>query len=93
MNIQTIQNASDLLQLYAPLNLFLKPQANVSITITLPLSVGTSAKAVSNFDVMDKLRQMVLPDSFSLLKVSSGWKTMTEFLYNLQALPGVKVND
>jgi splicing factor, arginine/serine-rich 17 len=70
--MQTIQNASDLLQLYAPLNLFLKPQANVSITITLPLSVGTSAKAVSNFDVMDKLRQMVLPDSFSLLKVSLG---------------------
>lgn len=70
MNIQTIQNGSDLLQLYAPLNLHLKPQANVSITISLPSSVGSSAKSISNFDVMDKLRQMVLPDSFSLLKVS-----------------------
>lgn len=68
MNMQTIQNVADSVQLYAPLNLFLKPQANLTITITLPNAVGMG-KSVSNFDVMDKLRQMILPDNFSILKV------------------------
>lgn len=68
MNMQTIQNANDLQILYQPLSLFLKPTANLSITITLPSNV--TGKNISNFEVMDKLRQMVLPDNFSLLKVS-----------------------
>ena len=66
--MQTIQNANDLQILYQPLSLFLKPTANLSITITLPSNV--TGKNISNFEVMDKLRQMVLPDNFSLLKVS-----------------------
>lgn len=70
MNMQTIQNSADLTQLYAPLNLFLKPNANLTITITLPSNVATG-KSISNFDVSDKLRQMVLPDTFSILKVSN----------------------
>lgn len=69
MNMQTIQNATDLVSLYQPLNLYLKPLANLTIIITLP-NVSASNKSVSNFDVMDKLRQMILPDTFSLLKVS-----------------------
>jgi splicing factor, arginine/serine-rich 17 len=69
--MQTIQNVADLQVLYAPLNLFLKPNANLTITITLPNSVGATGKSISNFDVMDKLRQMILPDNFSILKVSS----------------------
>lgn len=87
MNMQTIQNAADLVLLYQPLNLYLKPQvrrskkfptmelktgslqANLVITITFPSNVS-AGKAISNFDVMDKLRQMVLPDNFSILKVS-----------------------
>lgn len=68
MNMQTIQNANDLQILYQPLSLYLKPTANLSITITLPSNV--TGKNISNFEVMDKLRQMVLPDNFSLLKVS-----------------------
>jgi splicing factor, arginine/serine-rich 17 len=61
MNMQTIQNAADLQVLYA----------HLTITITLPNSVGATGKSISNFDVMDKLRQMILPDNFSILKVSS----------------------
>jgi splicing factor, arginine/serine-rich 17 len=69
MNMQTIQNANDLVALYQPLSLFLKPIANLQISIALPSNV--TGKAISNFEVMDKLRQMILPDTFSLLKVSS----------------------
>lgn len=50
-------------------NWFLVLQANLVITITFPYNVS-AGKAISNFDVMDKLRQMVLPDNFSILKVS-----------------------
>lgn len=70
MNIQTIQNGADLVLLYQPLNLYLKPQARITITITLPSNVSSANKAISNFDVMDKLRQLILPDTFSILKVS-----------------------
>lgn len=65
--MQTIQNDSDLQLLYAPLSLYLKPLANLTISINLPSNV--TGKTISNFDVMDKLRQMILPDTFSLLKV------------------------
>lgn len=68
MNMQTIQNGADLVLLYQPLNLFLKPNANLTITISFPTDVS-AGKSISNFDVMDKLRQMILPDNFSLLKV------------------------
>lgn len=67
--MQTIQNAADLVLLYQPLNLYLKPSSNLTITITFPTNIA-AGKAISNFDVMDKLRQMILPDSFSILKVS-----------------------
>lgn len=66
MNMQTIQNGSDLQILYPPLSLYLKPTANLLISIVLPNVTG---KTISNFEVMDKLRQMILPDTFSLLKV------------------------
>ncbi|KAL7038029.1 hypothetical protein ACKWTF_009434 [Chironomus riparius] len=75
MNMQTIQNDADLQLLYAPLLLYLKPLANLTISINLPANV--TGKTISNFEVMDKLRQMILPDTFSLLKVS---KTTLELL-------------
>lgn len=93
MNMQTIQNAADLVQLYAPLNLFLKPQASLTITITLPNTVGTAGKSISNFDVMDKLRQMILPDNFSILKVSNEDITVHQSHLCNFILPGVKNND
>lgn len=48
---------------------YLKPISNVTITINLPSNVSSANKAVSNFDVMDKLREMIAPDVFCLLKV------------------------
>lgn len=67
--MQTIQNSNDLQLLYQPLSLYLKPLANLTISLTLPSNI--TGKTISNFEVMDKLRQMILPDKFSILKVSS----------------------
>ena len=66
MNMQTIQSDADIVLLYEPLGLYLKSLANLTITVNLPNVTG---KAISNFEVMEKLRQMILPDKFSLLKV------------------------
>lgn len=90
--MQTIQNGTDLVLLYAPLNLYLKPQANLTISLSIPQNVGVG-KTISNFDIMDKLRQMILPDSFSILKVSLmsngiqyGWLTLADFRFLRQQL-------
>lgn len=91
--MQTIQNGADLVLLYQPLNLYLKPQANITITISFPPDVS-AGKSISNFDVMDKLRQMILPDNFSILKVSLTFCTLSngEFYGNLQFFLGLKNN-
>lgn len=79
--MQTIQNGNDLVVLYQPLSLYLKPIANLSISITLPSNV--TGKTISNFEVMDKLRQMILPDTFSLLKVSFHFNFFADLTVNL----------
>lgn len=69
MNIQTIKNVSDCVPLYLPHSLYLKPYAKFNISVALPQSTITG-KTISNLDVMEKLRQMILPEQFSVLKVN-----------------------
>uniref|UniRef100_A0A182JS21 RRM domain-containing protein n=1 Tax=Anopheles christyi TaxID=43041 RepID=A0A182JS21_9DIPT len=66
--IQTIQDVNDCVPLYLPHSLYLKPLAKFNISVALPASI--TGKTISNYDVMEKMRQMILPDKFSLLKVS-----------------------
>uniref|UniRef100_A0A182SC04 RRM domain-containing protein n=1 Tax=Anopheles maculatus TaxID=74869 RepID=A0A182SC04_9DIPT len=66
--IQTIQDVNDCVPLYLPHSLYLKPLAKFNISVALPASI--TGKSISNYDVMEKMRQMILPDKFSLLKVS-----------------------
>lgn len=67
MNIQTIKNVSDCVPLYLPHSLYLKPFAKFNISVGLPQTV--TGKTISNWDVMEKLRKIILPDQFSVLKV------------------------
>ncbi|XP_050089369.1 A-kinase anchor protein 17A [Anopheles aquasalis] len=66
--IQTIQDVNDCVPLYLPHSLYLKPLAKFNISVALPATI--TGKTISNFDVMEKMRQMILPDKFSVLKVS-----------------------
>lgn len=68
MNIQTIKNVSDCVPLYLPHSLYLKPFAKFNISVSLPQA--TAGKAISNWDVMEKLRHIILPDQYSVLKVN-----------------------
>lgn len=73
MNIQTIKNVSDCVPLYLPHSLYLKPFAKFNISVSLPQA--TTGKAISNWDVMEKLRHSILPDQFSVLKVKKNIST------------------
>lgn len=68
MNIQTVKNVSDCQPLYLPHSLYLKPHAKMVISVQMPTAV--TGKAISNWDVMENLRSMIVPDKFSVLKVS-----------------------
>lgn len=68
MNIQTVKNVADCVPLYLPHSLYLKPHAKMVISVQMP--TATTGKAISNWDVMENLRNMIAPDKFSVLKVS-----------------------
>lgn len=70
MNIQTIRNVDDCKALYLPHSLYLKPVARIHMSVALPSAI--TGKTISNWDVMEKLRNLILPDTFSVLRVSTG---------------------
>lgn len=68
MNIQVCRDPSDAVALYLPQRLYLKSFAKINISVQLP-SHKVHGKAISNWELMEKLRKMIQPDSFSTLKV------------------------
>ncbi|XP_013183855.1 A-kinase anchor protein 17A isoform X2 [Amyelois transitella] len=69
MNIQICRDTSDAVALYLPQRLYLKPFAKLNISIQLPPH-KVHNKSISNWELMEKLRKMIQPDGFSVLKVS-----------------------
>lgn len=72
---QICPNTTELVPLYPPLELYLKPIAR--ITISLRLSSTNVSKSISYWEIMDKLRDLVRPEEFTTLKVA---KTTVEFV-------------
>lgn len=69
MNIQVCRDTSDAVALYLPQRLYLKPFAKLNISVQLPPH-KVHGKSISNWELMEKLRKMIQPDSFSILKVA-----------------------
>ncbi|CAB3244135.1 unnamed protein product [Arctia plantaginis] len=69
MNIQVCRDLSDAVALYLPQRLYLKSFAKLNISVQLP-SNKVHGKSISNWELMEKLRKMILPDNFSVLKVT-----------------------
>lgn len=67
MNIQTIKNVSDCRPLYLPHSLYIKPVAKIHLSVALPATI--TGKSISNWDVMEKIRNIILPDTFAVLRV------------------------
>ncbi|XP_063627236.1 A-kinase anchor protein 17A isoform X3 [Cydia splendana] len=69
MNIQVCRDASDAVVLYLPQRLYLKSFAKLNVSVQLPAH-KIHGKSISNWELMEKLRKMIQPDAFSILKVS-----------------------
>lgn len=69
MNIQVCRDTSDAVALYLPQRLYLKPFAKLNISVQLPPH-KVHGKSLSNWELMEKIRKMIQPESFSVLKVS-----------------------
>lgn len=77
MNLfQSCSDAKDAVELFRPQGLYLKPVAKLNVSVQLPVT-KLPGKNISNWEVMEKLKQMIKPDEFSVLKVS---KSTIEFI-------------
>ncbi|XP_029680926.1 A-kinase anchor protein 17A-like isoform X2 [Formica exsecta] len=70
------RDLSDIVPLYPPRFLYLKPLAKVNVSVSLP-QLKTPGKTISTWDVMEKIRALILPDEFASLKVA---KSSLEFI-------------
>ncbi|XP_070554022.1 A-kinase anchor protein 17A-like [Ptychodera flava] len=73
---QLCSDTSEAEELLAEQFLYLKPVAKLNISVTLP-QLKVPGKSISNWEVMEKIKQMIKPDTFSVLKVS---KSSLEFI-------------
>ncbi|KAL3278645.1 hypothetical protein HHI36_016183 [Cryptolaemus montrouzieri] len=73
---QTCRDFSDIIPLYLPQQLYLKPIAKLNISLQLP-NVTKVGKSISHWEIMEKIRELILPEEFIILKVS---KTTLEFV-------------
>lgn len=73
MNIQRIDDVSDCVALYLPQSLYLKPLARLNMSVALPTKI--TGKSISNYDIMERMRNIILPERFSFLRVSLPIKT------------------
>lgn len=69
MNIQVCNSFSDAVPLYLPQQLLLKPVSKINVSIQLPSSKALG-KTISNWELMERMRELIRPDLFSSLKVS-----------------------
>ena len=62
-------DTSDAVELCESHGLFLKPVAKLNISVQLP-QLKSPGASLSNWEVMEKLKRMIKPDHFLVLKVS-----------------------
>lgn len=71
---ETVVDQSDAIPLCPRLNLFLKPFARILITVQLD---GKTKTTISNWQIMERLKEWIDPDKFSHLCVA---KTSSELI-------------
>ncbi|XP_023209617.1 A-kinase anchor protein 17A-like [Centruroides sculpturatus] len=74
--IQPCKDTSEAVELCTQYGLYLKPIAKLNICVQLP-ALKTPGKSISNWEVMEKVKKMIKPEEFIVLKVT---KTSLEFI-------------
>ena len=68
--IQACFDTKDVLDLFKPSGLFLKPISRLNVSVQLPQLKKSGAK-ISNWEVMEKIKEMAKPFNFPVFKVRS----------------------
>eukprot|EP00092_Neocalanus_flemingeri_P019844 GFUD01021495.1.p1 GENE.GFUD01021495.1~~GFUD01021495.1.p1 ORF type:complete len:424 (+),score=128.01 GFUD01021495.1:62-1333(+) len=74
--IQACSDTKDCVDLFRPQGLYLKPIAKINVSVQLPQLKKAGAK-ISNWEVMEKVKEMARPFTFPVFKVS---KSSLEFI-------------
>ena len=74
--IQSCGDTKDCVDLFRPQGLYLKPIARINVSVQLPALKKAGAK-ISNWEVMEKVKEMARPFTFPVFKVS---KSSLEFI-------------
>jgi len=74
--IQVCPDTKDCVDLFRPQRLYLKPIARINVSVQLPQLKKSGAK-ISNWEVMEKIKEMARPFTFPVFKVS---KSSLEFI-------------
>ena len=75
-NMSACNDTTDALELFEPQGVWLKPIAKLNVSVQLP-QLKTPGKSISNWEVMEKVRHLIKPDQFIILKVA---KSTLEFI-------------
>lgn len=75
-NICPLTDTTELVELCKAYSLYLKPIARLHVSVQLA-QLKEPGKSVSNWDLMEKLKRMILPHQFTSIKVS---KSTVEFV-------------
>ena len=67
-SIGICSDTSESVELVEAQGLYLKPVAKLNISVQLP-QLKSPGSSISNWEVMEKLKKMIKPDSFLVLKV------------------------
>lgn len=79
MNVfQICNNTTDIIPLYLPQQLFLKPIAKIQISIHLP-QYKIMGKTVSHLEIREKLKGVIKPEEFTQLKVTKTTREVIQF--------------
>jgi arginine/serine-rich splicing factor 17 len=49
--------------------MYLKPIARINISIPIPPTIRIAGSAMSTWEIMDKIRELILPDEFVFLRL------------------------
>ncbi|XP_066496241.1 A-kinase anchor protein 17B-like [Tiliqua scincoides] len=78
MTVTLVCDPSEATELCASQRLYLKPVAKLTISVVFPEHTGPP-RALSKWEVMDKLKNMICPDQFTSVKVSKSTKGFIRF--------------
>ncbi|XP_059356711.1 A-kinase anchor protein 17A [Carassius carassius] len=71
-----VSDTAEAVDLCPELSLYLKPISRITVSVALP-HLKTPGKSISNWEVMERLKAMVHPETFSSLRIS---KSSMDFL-------------